>query len=1776
MALSYCITLFALYLTHTTEGVMSSKKLEDISYYGHKWKQVREGSTFFIICFSPLSTNISWTKNGWPVEFVFVEGYAISQHLDEGNGKLSRLLVHNARAQHAGKYRCSNASTSFHKVSIRPIQESPRLSTAVVDCVNVVPNEPLKLPCSVPLANHTPSSIIWYKDAKLYIPDARSSLLPTTLEIRETHEGDVGTYSCCLISAASSAKTYSTEFFRVVTPIRIVPFPSVLEAHWGDSFHMPCRARSLPQPHVAWYKGKNVVPKDVASKDLPVADPDPHIDQAVLSLRKIERLSAGVYTCVAYHKLCGEMVARRSMRLQVRENRLRTNEEYPGLGITLDPASETLRLSCVDSQDPATPIKWKKGEKDLDDYPVKHKFSRDPVDQSLIIHNPSSDDIDNYTCVAPKTGEEAVILVGLKAQIHQQATPASGRVEGKRLYMHCKVTGFPLPSVRWFRNNKLVQISKMTRFNYRAAFGVYPDTLEIATLSKEDNGVYACSADNGHSYDIKMFKIDVISKADAFIPFFLICGEVLLVCAFVYKYFYDYQRGSDVRAYSMVQIQPQLTAPSEPDFPCQKEGTGQQSSGQPEAHVEPSGLGQAPDQLPQGQPDAKLTSETIVVQSPEQFRSSKVPVGLTMRRKKRHSVEYIGTSQERLIRPDIPLKKEPVLKRPPGEDKTDFKFQRTITEKEVEQRSRLLRTGMTMKPLVRTSFSKRLGYIDFSLGMAQMVRPEATASDISVEPQASPTPGHFTFASTKARSTSLSPKSSTAELLPSTASTATGYTTLSSTTRKASALSSTVHSRTSKTTTAMSDVSDRCSTSGISTAQVTETSLLSTTYVQEAPSFITITPSFVPASLTATERKHSARAPPVQDRIPKSAEDTTGVSKRPASPRTIEGKSPTLGGQKPETQRPLKTAKPEAAGTVTTDVASQRHGQRTTNQQSAIPTTAAEPTASPVVRPHVTLTKSSLTNETDEKVKKERDPGRKHVPSSPHPTNTCCTSTQTSPLHQEMMAPMLSPPVQVSKATSLTSELLDSKLPIHIKGESTRADSSVQLPHGKKITVSAKPPPRKRHHGSVSTQTSVPWTLILRGAQKGTRATKSTAAQTTPASVLVKHPLEVHFGKTDTRTHVDNEAARKRTSSVQKDDQKHVDTQLKAAKDRSKTASRHHHPTRHHQEHQKKVQGSVYTEKSAESSSADKVRGSTLPKKVPRKTVNCLYGKKLSSQKIPQTTSRGRLPDYLFREKPSKRKSKKKASKKLSTGKGPRGTTTKPVEKAKWSFLHGITSLLKPKHGPRPEPKHDESPEENLPPLVLPVELSSSSEDSDEWVAKSESEGRPFEGEAMDSSGFETHIGRSAVKATARHATPGADETISLSAKGKAAKDGTSKLAKENVAPVKGPSKTVTTAREQPDNKDETKAKSTAQKAPEIPHVEVTIETTEGFGVKDAFETAAASVTKPRDILKGPTCTTDTTDSVKAVNAGSRVAGPEERTQEKLHIKAAIDDLDHRRNGKTDIKDENRREEIEQSKPQEKTGKESESEKVTALTVSEKSEVSERSASGPPKIPEGDSTTSSDLKSPEREKSVNSEMLKSPTDLNDTSPETSVVPYATTSVTERCSSPIEASSTSLQERDTSSVPSEISTSTSIVENIRSVVEDITALVEETKAVVKDTKPVVEDTGRNRGAESVNERKLPNVPDAVTVQQVMYVCGDSRARTTLPKLLRTQAFLQHSSVLAQELIFLPESVPVSPSLQRAVMNKACRRGLLQSVQPTYLVHKDEKIIEETDRFNPYEI
>lgn len=395
------------------------------------------------------------------------------------------LVINAVELKDGGYYTCLGNNTAGEDsvtISIQ-VQIPPRVSVDY-DEVPVILGETLVLQCAavgVPMP-----TITWVKDDKPLRSNDRVNITDDgALIIGAAIPQDVGEYHCVGRSPAGTDRALVTLWGEGV-PASITTRPSDKTVTFGGNVTFTCRAKGVPQPRVTWQNSLGIA-----------ADTDPRatvLPSGDLFVQDIELKDAGRYVCNAENSL-----GRDSAQVALILTGLTPPTIIkPDTTTIITDRGKTVRLRCPAIGNPQPTITWQKNRRPISMDSIKFKQIDDG---SLVVSSLIPFDSGTYLCTAKNpTGQDFLILtlyVYISPEIIRPPPNLTVDV-GDSILMECVARGFPIPSIRWFLNNKPLPYNG--------------SVIEIASLSLQHTGVYLCVAENMAGNDTATATLSVMAS----------------------------------------------------------------------------------------------------------------------------------------------------------------------------------------------------------------------------------------------------------------------------------------------------------------------------------------------------------------------------------------------------------------------------------------------------------------------------------------------------------------------------------------------------------------------------------------------------------------------------------------------------------------------------------------------------------------------------------------------------------------------------------------------------------------------------------------------------------------------------------------------------------------------------------------------------------------------------------------------------------------------------------------------------------------------------------------------------------------------------------------------------------------------------------------------------------------------------------------------------------------------------------------------------------------
>ncbi|CDW55769.1 Muscle M line assembly protein unc 89 [Trichuris trichiura] len=464
---------------------------------------------------------VRWLKDG--VQLQPSEKYEMicedgeTQILKVQNFNEDDSAVYRCEASNAKGFAASEASIKIQKAEV--VTAVPTFSETLV-ATSVVEGQPLLLECTV--SGEQDAIVEWFKNDQRI--DATQNVKIESLaggvqhlEVRNVTLNDSGIYRCVVANELGDSSTEARvtvqthETVEEAELCETVPvFVEVLKsqvAKESEVSSLTCKVYSSPKTEVQWFKD-GVELKSSEKYEL--------INEVsgvfVLKVHDISKQDAGEYTCVATNKM-GSASSNAFLSVSVAEETVSGGQQMaPAFLSAITEAfpmcGEKVHLECVVTGNPPPEVHWlKNGQEVLSTGMMKVSTFSDGT-QCLEIEHVAVKDAGDYCCVAtnPLGQASTKIAVDVKTAETEEDFKLYGTVpqfletlhhcdvkENETAIMKSKVIGTPLPEVRWYKDNELLESS--------AKFELVSEVdgsflLKVHDATEADVGEYRCEIFN--------------------------------------------------------------------------------------------------------------------------------------------------------------------------------------------------------------------------------------------------------------------------------------------------------------------------------------------------------------------------------------------------------------------------------------------------------------------------------------------------------------------------------------------------------------------------------------------------------------------------------------------------------------------------------------------------------------------------------------------------------------------------------------------------------------------------------------------------------------------------------------------------------------------------------------------------------------------------------------------------------------------------------------------------------------------------------------------------------------------------------------------------------------------------------------------------------------------------------------------------------------------------------------------------------------------------------
>ncbi|XP_036354448.1 hemicentin-1-like isoform X2 [Octopus sinensis] len=440
---------------------------------------------------------ITWKKN-------FQE---FSEKSDDYEINSEGLQIFRAKLTDQAIYECiaRNTAGSMSKMTIVIVLEPPRVLRPDVEKLSTVLGERVELRCEV-IGAPLPE-VEWRKDGQLKstYDKTHMAISPNnTLKIHSVRLEDAGTYTCTAENPAGRAsKRFILDIF---TPPKLPKnLPESNEAIFGSPILLPCPASGKPKPAITWFKnGAKIDPRE-AGVDI--------LDDGSLEFVSAETKHNGVYKCIASNT-AGDDSYHTSIRVLLPptldsmafEGSGDINEDNPKVII-----NNNITLQCPVNADPPPLISWLKNGENMPSEDIGRRIYLSNDKEQLTITFAKLNDSARYKCLAVNIAGELEKLYDLEVHVPPQINLQSASdqdlsvIVESTIFIDCPVMGIPLPTVKWYKDGKIIDFDDQTHLMLFAG----GRRLQISNTTLEDKGQYRCVATNEAGKMKRLYNVNI-------------------------------------------------------------------------------------------------------------------------------------------------------------------------------------------------------------------------------------------------------------------------------------------------------------------------------------------------------------------------------------------------------------------------------------------------------------------------------------------------------------------------------------------------------------------------------------------------------------------------------------------------------------------------------------------------------------------------------------------------------------------------------------------------------------------------------------------------------------------------------------------------------------------------------------------------------------------------------------------------------------------------------------------------------------------------------------------------------------------------------------------------------------------------------------------------------------------------------------------------------------------------------------------------------------------
>jgi hypothetical protein len=337
-------------------------------------------------------------------------------------------------------------------------------------------------------------NVVWFRESQELISSQKiftrfeqkssSDFYELNLEIKDAQTSDAGLYKCVIENELGQftintnlivqANKISSDGKNLQAP-SLIEKPTIKKDDVKKTLKIECLFKAKPDVSMSWFKGKQALKADAKHKFSCVKDKG-DIFVATLEISNFSESDAGTYKCQAKNE-AGQSNVLVHLDVDTKEKSAKPKLNQPKITRENGGKLISVEIECESGDKPDVQWSGPQGKNLSNDGRFFHEvvsLARKNVFKIILeIDDASASDAGTYTChVRNKCGETSIkveIKIEVTTQKSDQKAPSfiekpkdQVAFDGDKITATCKVQGTPQPEVKWLRNKKPIEKSKVS------------------------------------------------------------------------------------------------------------------------------------------------------------------------------------------------------------------------------------------------------------------------------------------------------------------------------------------------------------------------------------------------------------------------------------------------------------------------------------------------------------------------------------------------------------------------------------------------------------------------------------------------------------------------------------------------------------------------------------------------------------------------------------------------------------------------------------------------------------------------------------------------------------------------------------------------------------------------------------------------------------------------------------------------------------------------------------------------------------------------------------------------------------------------------------------------------------------------------------------------------------------------------------------------------------------------------------------------------------------